>query len=56
MNKEKKSISQKILEDLFETLKDKKEFDDLLRAKLKSLGKADKLSKNKSVEELINPK
>jgi Sec7-like guanine-nucleotide exchange factor len=55
-NQENKSIPEKILEDFYETLKEKEDFGESLIDKLKILGKIDKLSNQKSVEELITPK
>lgn len=53
---ENKSITEKILEDFYETLKEKDGFEESLIDKLKILGKTDKLSNQNSVEELITPK
>ncbi len=53
---EKKSIPEKILDDLFKTLKERDEFDESIMNKLIQLSIANKLSHEKSVEELINPK
>jgi len=55
-NQKNKSIPEKILDDFYETLKEKDEFDESMIDRLKILGKTDKLSNQKSVEELITPK
>jgi hypothetical protein len=53
---EHKSISDKILEDFYEKIQENENFDDSLVSKLKILGKTDKLSHQKSIEEIIIPK
>ena len=55
-NQDSKSIPERILENFYGCLKEKEEFDELMINKLKILGKTDKLSNQKSVEELIIPK
>jgi len=51
-----KSIPEKILEDFFDSLEGKEEFDDSLISKLKVLGKGSQLSNQKAIEDLITPK
>jgi hypothetical protein len=55
-NQDKRSITEKILDTFYEKLIDKEEFDNSIINKLKILGKNDKLSNEKSIEELILPK
>jgi len=55
-SQENKSIAEKILDDFYETLKKKEEFDESMIDRLSILGKTNKLSNQKSVEELITPK
>jgi hypothetical protein len=53
---DQKSIMEKILEDFFKTLNTQEVFNETILNKLKELGKFDKLSHEKSLEDLINPK
>ena len=53
---ENKSIPERILDDFYEALKDKEEFDEFLINKLVILGKTNKLSNQNSIEDLIIPK
>lgn len=53
--KQNESLIEKILDDLFTKIEADENFDDIIIKELKVLGKADKLSSQKLVEDIIIP-